>query len=304
MLRTNAKKLAKFRLQGAIMPPYGFDWELGHDGHHRMVPSVGGINLNFKVGDLANELVGDHLEPAVSTTMEPTLESFAKLRSIRNKGYNNFSCVGNDALLISGRAKGKKGTVTGHHGGCEHVIIDFDAATLDKLTFDDKILITAHGVGLEIESFEDVSIFSLDPRLLGKMGLEARKGKLEVPVVTTVPAAAMGSGIGDNKPFRGDYDIQTSDPATTKKYKLDELRLGDVVAIIDHDSTHGWSYRKGAVSIGVVIHGDSLISGHGPGCQTIMTSADGRLVPMVTPNANIGRYMKVGRYRRKRGAKR
>ncbi len=300
MIRTNDKKLAKFRLQGAIMPPYGFDWELCIDGKHRMVPSVGGINLNFKVGDLANQLVGDHLEPGVSTTMEPGLESFNKLRSIRNKGYNSFSCIGNDAVLISGRAKGKKGTVTGHHGGCEHVIIDFDSATLDKLTFDDKILITAHGVGLEIAGFEDVSIFSLDPRLFKKMGIAEGKGKLEVPVATTVPAAAMGSGIGDNKPFRGDYDIQTSDPATNKKHRLDELRLGDLVAIIDHDSTHGWSFRKGAVSIGVVIHGDSSISGHGPGCQTIMTSGTGRLVPKITPSANIGRYLKLGTYRQKR----
>ncbi|MBW2458761.1 MAG: DUF4438 domain-containing protein [Deltaproteobacteria bacterium] len=300
MIRTNEKKLAKFRLQGAIMPPYGFDWELCIDGKHRMVPSVGGINLNFKVGDLANQLVGDHLEPAVSTTMEPGLESFNKLRSIRNKGYNNFSCIGNDAVLISGRGKGKKGTVTGHHGGCEHVIIDFDSATLDKLTFDDKILITAHGVGLEIEGFEDVSTFSLDPRLFKKLGLAVRKGKLEVPVATTVPAAAMGSGIGDNKPFRGDYDIQTSDPATNKKHRLNELRLGDLVAIIDHDSTHGWSFRKGAVSIGVVIHGDSSISGHGPGCQTIMTSGTGQLVPKITPSANIGRYLKLGTYRQKR----
>ena len=300
MMKTNEHRLAQFRLQGAIMPPYGFDWTVCLDGKARMVPSVGGININFMVGDLANALVGDHLEPGVSTTMEPSLESSMQLRSIRNKAYNSFSCIGNDAVLISGRAKGKKGTVTGHHGGCEHVIIDFDRATLDKLTFDDKILITAYGVGLEIIGFEDVSIFSLDPRLLQKLGIKQQKGKLEVPVAATVPAAAMGSGLGDNNPFRGDYDIQTSDPTTTRKHKLDKLRLGDVVAIIDHDSSHGWSYRKGAVSIGVVIHGDSMISGHGPGCQTIMTSPTGRLVPRLAATANIGRYLKLGRYRGKR----
>ena len=71
-------------------------------------------------------------------------------------------------------------------------------------------------------------------------------------------------------------------------------------AIIDHDSTVGWSYRKGAVSIGVIIHGDSMYSGHGPGCQTIMTSAAGRIAPKVTAGANIGRYLKLGIYRTKK----
>ncbi|MBL6990380.1 MAG: DUF4438 domain-containing protein [Bacteriovoracaceae bacterium] len=296
-MKINENKLAKFKLQGSIMPPYGFGWEICYDGINRIVPGVGGINLNFKVGDLANKLISDHLEPAVSSTMEPGLER-GKNYSTKNTGYNVYSCIGNEAVIISGKAKNKKGIVTGHHGGCQHVIIDFDHKTLDALTYDDKIMITSHGVGLEIEEFSEVKIFSLAPSLFKKMNVKKVKNKLEIPVAATVPAAVMGSGLGSNQPYHGDYDIQTSDKKANKLHGLDKLRLGDIVAIIDHDSTQGWSYCQGAVSIGVIIHGDSYLAGHGPGCQTIMTSKLGQIAPKISPSANIGKYLKIGSYRK------
>ena len=57
----------------------------------------------------------------------------------------------------------------------------------------------------------------------------------------------------------------------------------------------------GAVSIGVVIHGDSHLTGHGPGIQVIMTCGDGTLVPQLEPEANLARYLKIGRFRPRRG---
>ena len=36
-----------------------------------------------------------------------------------------YSCVGNEAKVVSGDAKGAIGYVIGHHGGSEHVIVDF-----------------------------------------------------------------------------------------------------------------------------------------------------------------------------------
>jgi hypothetical protein len=298
MIKTNENRLAKFKIQGSIMPPCTMPiWCIGHDGRARMVPATGGITLNFKVGDLANRYVSDHLEPGVSSTFDANPKERS---SPQNGGYNTFSCIGNVVEVVSGRARGAKGVVTGHHGGAEHVMIDFDDKTLDKLTYDDKLLITSFGVGLEIADHQDISVFSLSPGILSKMDVHQRGGKLEIGVAAIIPAVVMGSGLGSMKTFSGDYDIQTSDADATRQYGLDRLRLGDIVAIMDHDSRYGWSYKQGAVSIGVIIHGDSMIAGHGPGCQTIMTTLKGSIVPKVVKDVNIGRYLKIGRYRSKK----
>ena len=48
--------------------------------------------------------------------------------------------------------------VTGHHGGVEHVIADFDDETLGKLTQDDKILIRAYGQGLSLTDYPEIKV--------------------------------------------------------------------------------------------------------------------------------------------------
>ncbi len=132
------------------------------------------------------------------------------------------------------------------------------------------------------------------------MGLKERGGKLEVPVAGIVPGMLMGSGLGQANTSSGDYDIQTSDPKTLAEHGLDALRLGDVIAIVDHDSSYGWCYRRGAATIGIVIHGDSRLSGHGPGVTTVLTSSTGHIVPRVSKGANVGKYLKLGRFRTKK----
>ena len=64
--------------------------------------------------------------------------------------------------------------------------------------------------------------------------------------------------------IRDSYDIMTQDKAENRKFHLDALCFGDLVAIQDHDNHHGPHYLKGAISIGVVVHSDSFTSGHGP----------------------------------------
>ena len=145
----------------------------------------------------------------------------------------------------------------------------------------------------------------VDPKLLKKIPIQPLKrangrSPLQVPVVAMVPAELMGSGLGHNDSFKGDYDIQTSDPSVLKKYHLETLCFGDFVAIIDHESTFGWSYKKGAVSIAVVVHGNSFLAGHGPGVQTVMTSRDGLIEPVIDKKSNLGNYLGIGRTHPKR----
>lgn len=292
-LKTNEDSLVKFAVQGGVIYPKCYGWELARTGESLILPGVGGITYNVKVGDPVFGLAGDHIEPCVSLSSDPKEPG-----KDPNLAFNTFSCIGNEAIIISGDAKGTKGVVTGHHGGVEHVIVDFDEATLERLTQDDKILIHAHGQGLVLTDYPDIKIFSLDPRLLKEMRLTPVDNKrIEVAVVTIVPGMLMGSGLGHNDIFKGDYDIQTSDREAIKKYKLDKLRLGDLVAIEDHDASYGWTYKEGAVTIGVVIHTDSHLAGHGPGVQTVMTCNRGLIVPGIDPDANIGIYLKIGRWR-------
>jgi len=63
------------------------------------------------------------------------------------------------------------------------------------------------------------------------------------------------------------------------------------VAIIDADHSYGRIYREGAVSIGVVVHSDCIISGHGPGVTTVLTSKNGNITPVINENANLFNYL-------------
>ncbi len=292
-IKTNKDLLIKFAVQGSVVYPKCYGWELTRTGESLLLPSVGGITYNVKVGDPVFGLAGDHIEPCVSLSSDPK-----EPNKDPNRAFNTFSCIGNEAIVISGDAKGAKGVVTGHHGGVEHVIVDLDDDTLDKLTQDDKVLIHAYGQGIMLTVYPDIRIFSLDPHVFKAMGILAVDDyRVEVPIVAIVPGMLMGSGLGHNDVFKGDYDIQTSDREAIKRYKLDKLRLGDFVAIQDHDSSYGWTYKEGAVTIGVVIHTDSHLAGHGPGVQTVMTSNRSLIVPRIDPEANLGNYLKIGRWR-------
>jgi hypothetical protein len=203
--------------------------------------------------------------------------------------------VGNKARVISGEAKDAQGIVIGHHGGSEHIIVDFPRAVKEKLTYDDKIIIHAKGQGLSLLDYPDIKLFNLDPGLLGKMKITpSGEGALEVPVTTMVPAACMGSGIGAAHVAKGDYDIVTSDPESVEKYHLDKIRFGDFVALMDHDNRYGRAYRQGAVTIGVVVHSDCLRAGHGPGVTTVMTCKTQLIKPVIVPQANIADLLGIG----------
>ncbi|MBN4076764.1 DUF4438 domain-containing protein [Mariprofundus ferrooxydans] len=290
-LKNNRDQLVKTAVQGAVAPAHQWaPFEVGAAGEIFAWPSTGGITYNVKIGDSVFGWAGEHIEPGVSTTMTH------KNRKCES-GYQFLSCCGNEATVISGAAKGEKGTVLGHHGGVEHLMLDFPDATLDKLSCDDKFLIKGFGQGLKLIDHPEVYIYNLDPDILEAWGLKEREdGKIEVPVHVIVPGHAMGSGIGALSVVTGDYDILCHDEETMKTYAMDKLRFGDFVAVLDHDNRYGRTYRKGAMTIGVVIHSDSPLAGHGPGMMTLMSACDAKLVPVLSDDANLGMIKSIGRF--------
>ena len=291
MLKTNEDKIVEFLLQCQPGPPKTRGtWGVDQNGEPFILPSIGGITLNIHVGDLAFGWAGDHLEPGVSC-----IANTDKPFEHPNVGVQLYSCAGNQARMVSGNAKGKKGVVIGHHGGSEHIIVEFSKKTKEKMTYDDKIIVHARGQGLSLTDYPDIKLFNLDPRLLHKMKIVESAGSiLEVPVTTMVPAACMGSGIGTAHVAKGDYDIMTSDPQTVEEFGLDKIRFGDFVALMDHDNRYGRAYRQGAVSIGIVVHSNCLLAGHGPGVTTLMTCATPKIKPVISPKANIADLLKIG----------
>jgi len=291
-MRTNKDRLVMISVQGTIVKPeHSGRHAVSHAGEPFMVPGTGGITYNVRVGDPVFGWEVDHVEPGVSTLLDEKDRS-----SPTNRGYNFYACIGNEAKVVTGDAKGAKGVVTGHHGGAEHVLIDFSQGVLEQLTLDDKFLIKALGQGLRLLDYPDVRVYNLDPNLLEEMGIVEKDGELHVPVVASVPSFLMGSGVGSTSMGTGDYDIMTADEEALKKSGLDKLCFGDIVYIEDHDNSFGRCYRKGAGTIGVVIHSDCRYAGHGPGVTTMMTSAKSILKPAISPHANIARILKIGRF--------
>jgi hypothetical protein len=291
MLKTNEPYLVEFLLQCQPgQPRTRGNWEVDHHGNPFLLPSIGGITLNVQVGDPAFGWRGDHIEPGVSCTAD-TQKPFEH----PNVGLQIYSCTGNIATVASGEAKGATGRVIGHHGGSEHVIVDFEREVKEKLLYTDTIIIRGKGQGLKLTDYPDITLFNLDPLLLQAVNIRERgDGVLEVPVTTIVPAVCMGSGIGSAHVAKGDYDIMTSDAETVKEYGIDKIRLGDFVALLDHDNRYGRAYRKGAVTIGIVVHSDCLEAGHGPGVTTLMTCASPLIRPVIDPKANIADLLDIG----------
>lgn len=291
MLKTNEDQVVEMFMECKPGPPrVGPGWKVDHNGVPFLLPGIGGITLNVGVGDPAFGLAGDHIEPGVSCTANAD-----KPNEFPNNSLQFLACAGNEAKILSGDAKGKTGVVIGHHGGSEHIIVEFSRKVKEQMGYDDKIRIRVRGQGLVLLDYPDIRLFNLSPDLLHKMQIQPDKnGRLTVPVTTQVPASCMGSGLGRPHVGAGDYDVMTSDPDTVRQYHLDSMRFGDFVALMDHDNAYGRAFRKGAVSIGVVVHSDCRLAGHGPGITTLMTSPAGLIVPRQDPRANIADLLGIG----------
>jgi hypothetical protein len=95
-----------------------------------------------------------------------------------------------------------------------------------------------------------------------------------------VPSKLAGNGIG--RPSVGwDLDLQLRARARPGEAGADlaaeDLLLGDLVAVSDLDARYNMGYRRGWITVGVVVHGASPLPGHGPGITPILTGPAGPL---------------------------
>jgi hypothetical protein len=268
-------------------------YRIGYDGVPRVLPGTGGIVLNRRIGDLCVGLAGDHIEPGVA--LHNNGREVVGPRNGPNNALITYACVGNRVDVLSGDARGQRGTVTGKHGGVNHVLVDFPAPVLARLAIGDRMRIVSVGLGLRLPDHPCIEVLNTAPALLQRWGIQELDGGLHVPVTHLVPARIMGSGLGKNTAWRGDYDIQLADRTTRERCRLGSLRFGDMVAISDADARRGPLYRGGRVTVGVIVHGDSTVSGHGPGVTPLLTGPATLLRPRRDANANLAEILGIRR---------
>jgi len=282
MLKTNVDKLVMQSVQATVSPADDGVVNINWDRSLITTPSTGAITYGLEIGDCCMGLMADHVEAGVTTKIIHNRDF--------NTGYSYLASIGNTVKVITGDAKGAIGYVTGKHAGCDHVIVHFDQDTIEKLTNTDMFLVKAYGAGLQLTDYPDICTFSLDPGLLQKMNIREENGKLIVPVAKIIPSHLLGSGIG-GEGSRGDYDLVTADRKTMEELGYNDLRFGDIVLLQDCDNTYGRGYRKGAASIGVIIHSDSYLMGHGPGITTIISSRLPLIEGVIDEKANLAYYL-------------
>jgi hypothetical protein len=289
----NADELVVVGVSGQIAHPVGRanPYRIGYDGVPRVLPGTGGIVMNRRIGDLCIGLAGDHIEPGVA--LHNNGREVVGPRDGPNNALMTYACVGNTVEVISGRMTGRRGVVTGKHGGINHVLVDFPTEVLARLAIGDRMQIRSHGLGARFPEFPELELMNCAPSLLRRWGLSVRDGALHAPVTHFVPASLMGSGLGKNTAWRGDYDIQMADRTLRRRHGLGSLRFGDMVAIVDADTRRGPSMRPGRVTIGIIVHGDSTVSGHGPGVTPLITGPTARLRPFRDRGANLAAILGI-----------
>jgi len=285
-LEINKDRLIVTAVEGVVQPTYAPDYSTAYDGRPTLDLGMASINYRVSLGDTVYGWAeGDHVEPDVTIQGRDRPSPMECAVAV-------LACIGNEAVVLSGEARGAKGYYIGRHAGSDDKVW-FPDEVKEKLALNDRVQVKAKGVGLRIEGFEDVKVNKLSPELFEKLGLAVEGGEIVVPVVMEVPGHIMGSGLGSGPLEALDYDIQTTCPEVVERYNLKTLKLGDVVAIRDHLDVYSPGRHVGAVTIGTVIHGFSDMAGHGPGVNPILSAGPGRIKVKIDPNANIAYYLGI-----------
>lgn len=278
-MKTNEQELFIQSVIGSVAhPTVESGMNVSNEGNGFVLPMVGGITYNFNVGDKVFRRKGEHVEPSVSIR-----------NSVRdyNNALNTLACIGNEAVILDGEAKGKKGIVIGKHGGVEHVIIQFDNEIIETMSATENILIKAFGQGLELSDFPEIAIMNIDPKILKRIVINDYQEKIEVLVTKRISGYFMGSGMGCATAYSGDFDLMSSDKQALYEVGLQDLCIGDFVYIEDIDARFGRGYRKGYCTVGIIVHGDSQIAGHGPGVMAILSGEQKVIKPKFDETANF-----------------
>ena len=281
-LDLNVDKLARMYTFGVVNSVIRYtDFEVTPEGKALTVPYLGGIVMDYDLGDPTDKYVSDHLQPGVTITATGTCDPGDE----ENKALMALVCVGNTVIVTDrySSVKGSIGRVIGKHGGVNYIMVRFDKKVMELIE-DDSVKVELYGQGLASSNYPDLQFRNIDPVVLVSIPLKHTKEYVSFPVAGVYPADVMGSGLGSDEMF-SDYDMQSSHPA------VKDVRIGDLVAIENYYAYTGFSYKKGATTLGVIVHGSCVTAGHGPGVLPIVTCATSMLRYHIDKTSNLKKYL-------------
>lgn len=239
------------------------------DGRPFLPVGDAGVVLGPKLGDGVFAFDADHAAPGV-TLVHPDQAA--------RHALTTFSCLGNEIVVRTGAAAGAIGRVLGKRGEAGRVIAVFGSGVLERLTPGDTMAVRAYGQGATLP-VDGVSMINLDPGLLRALPVGIGP-PVSVSVRERLPSHVAGNGLG-RPAQQWDIDLQLGPESSG-------VRLGDLLCVDDLDVRHNAGYRKGWLSVGVVVHGSSPLPGHGPGLMPILCGPATAFDIAVEPVAHVG----------------
>lgn len=276
--RVSVLRPVSVNLLGVVEHPVLGDgpYRIDADGRPYLPVGDGGIVLGLQLGDSVFARSADHAAPgACLVHPDPAARHALAV----------YSCIGNQVKVRTGHAAGARGVVIGKRGEEGRVIAAFRPVDLAAMRPSDEVTVRACGQGCRPAGFPaELTTLNIDPGLFAVLPMvrpsASGDGPVSVGVRCLVPSKLAGNGLG-RPAVSWDLDLQLRSPDSVRSggngagradgAGAGDLLLGDLVAVTDIDARFNMGYRKGWVTVGIVMHGSSPLPGHGPGITPIMT---------------------------------
>lgn len=250
------------------------------DGHPYVPIGDGGVVLGVSLGNSVFGFDADHASPAVSVVHPDQGARFA---------LTAFACLGNPVTVRTGAAAGTTGVALGKRGDASRVLAWFPADVTALLVPGDAVAVRTRGQGARLPeaiAARGGQLLNIDPALLPALGISLTAASIGLAVRGSVPSKLIGNGIG-RPAHQWDLDLQL-DFAGAGALGLAGLSIGDLVCVQDLDVRHNAGFRRGFITVGVVVTTASPRPGHGPGLMPILSAPADVLVVDVRPADHVG----------------
>ncbi len=281
MTSTTAPTLVATNAVGFVEHP-GLDsnpYLIDVDGRPYVPIGDGGVALGLSLGDSVFAFDADHASPAVSLIHPEQAARHA---------LTVFACLGNRVTIRTGAAAGSIGAVLGKRGESGRVLAWFPPEVMALVVPGDGMAVRALGQGARLPAaIHDVGgqLLNVDPAVLPALGIHLGDS-IGVTVRGSVPSKLIGNGIG-RPAHQWDLDLQV-DEGNATDWGLSGLQIGDLVAVDNLDVRHNTGFRRGWITVGVIVTTTSPRPGHGAGLMPILCAPAGSITAVVRPDGHTG----------------